>query len=195
MTSAEKILAGIISDAEETSRQKKAEAEEKAKSIIIQAEQEAVALSDDAERDIERQIALIKKTGLSSADLILRDATLSVKRELIEQTLLTAKETVISMPDSEYFAFLCDVAKNSACKGGEMFLSAKDLLRDLTVLKDFLLENDIVLSSNAVDINGGFILKNGDIEINASLDALIHEKHADLVDAVNKILFNRKGEC
>lgn len=194
MTSAEKILAGIISDAEETAQQKKAEANEKAKAIIAQAEQEAKALSEDADKDIERQTALIKKTGLSSADLILRDAALSAKRELIEQTLSEAKGKVLSMPDNEYFAFLCEIAENSACEGGEIFLSEKDLSRDTTVLKNFLSKKNIVLSTNSADINGGFILKNGDIEINASLDALIHEKHADLVDAVNKILFNRKGE-
>ena len=195
MTSAEKILAGIIADAEKTAEQKVAAAKEEASLILDKAKQEAAVLTEETEKDIAEKTALIEKTGASGAALILRDAALSAKRELIEEVIAAARDEILSLPDAEYFGLLCDIAENSACSGGEMLLNAKDMSRDTTVLKNYLSDKGITISTKSADINGGFILKNGDIEINASVDALIHEKHALLVDAVNDILFNRKDEA
>lgn len=195
MTSAEKILAGILADAKATAEQKKAAAKETAQSIIAEAEREAAVLTAETDKEIARQTALIEKTGASGAALILRDASLSAKRELIEETLAEARESILSLPDAEYFELLCAIAESSDCRKGEIYLSAKDISRDTAVLKRYLAENGLTLSAQSADIDGGFILKNGDIEINASLDALIHEKHAELVDNINQILFNREGEA
>ena len=46
------------------------------------------------------------------------------------------------------------------------------------------------LSDTFADINGGFILKYGDIQINGELSALIYEKRDVLTDELNKALFN-----
>jgi V/A-type H+-transporting ATPase subunit E len=40
-----------------------------------------------------------------------------------------------------------------------------------------------------VNIDGGFILKYGNIEINSSFDALFEENEEELVDIVNKMLW------
>ena len=74
-------------------------------------------------------------------------------------------------------------------------LSEKDLSR---VPSDFEDKANVVatkkggtveLSKEAVNIDGGFILKYGNIEINSSIDALFEENEEKLVDIVNSTLF------
>ena len=45
------------------------------------------------------------------------------------------------------------------------------------------------VSKETVNIDGGFILKCGNIEINSSFDALFEENEEELVDIVNKMLW------
>ena len=73
---------------------------------------------------------------------------------------------------------------------GEVYLSVKDKARDTASFKSELEALGFTLSDNFADINGGFILKYGDIQINGELSALIHEKRDVLTDELNKALFN-----
>jgi len=70
-----------------------------------------------------------------------------------------------------------------------MQLSAKDLERDISVLEEKIKKYGFTLSRTPADIKNGFILKSGDIQINASFEALFRENSSMLIDAVNKILF------
>lgn len=69
-------------------------------------------------------------------------------------------------------------------------MSVKDKARDTASFKSELEALGFTLSDNFADINGGFILKYGDIQINGELSALIHEKRDVLTDELNKALFN-----
>ena len=69
-------------------------------------------------------------------------------------------------------------------------MSFKDKVRNITDFKSELSALNLTLSDTFADINGGFILKYGDIQINGELSALIHEKRDMLTDELNKALFN-----
>ena len=47
----------------------------------------------------------------------------------------------------------------------------------------------IDISQDTVDIDGGFILKYGNIEINSSFEALFDENKEELTDIVNNLLW------
>jgi V/A-type H+-transporting ATPase subunit E len=47
----------------------------------------------------------------------------------------------------------------------------------------------LIISENTVTIDGGFILKYGDVEENCSFDALFSSAKEELSDRVNAILF------
>ena len=164
MTSSEKILAVITEEAQSTARE-----------IISAAEKKA---------------ELIKSTGESSAQLILRDAALSKKRELIEKALNSVIVSINNYDDKTYFDRLLRLVKKNAMSGnGEMLLSAGDLSRDKDGFVKSLKEQAITLSDMPADINGGFILKYGDIIINCELSAVMREKRDEITDAVNTALF------
>lgn len=191
MTSSEKILAGIAGEAKTEAEKITAEAEKQAAEITAAAKAEAETDAGKIRADAEKKAELIINSGKSSAGLLKRDTALNCRRGLIEKALNFVADTVNAYGDKDYFDFLLTLIKKEKLNGkGEVYLSVKDKARDIAVFKSELSALDLTLSDTFADINGGFILKYGDIQINGELSALIHEKRDVLTDELNKALFN-----
>lgn len=191
MTSSEKILAGIAGEAKTEAEKITAEAEKQVAEITAAAKAEAETDAEKIRVDAEKKAELIINSGKSSAELLKRDTALNCRRELIEKALITVADTVNAYGDKDYFDFLLTLIKKEKLNGkGEVYLSVKDKARDIAAFKSELSALDLTLSDTFADINGGFILKYGDIQINGELSALIHEKRDVLTDELNKALFN-----
>ena len=191
MTSSEKILAGIAEESKAQAEKITADAEKQAADIIAAAREEAESEAEKIRAEAEKKAELIINSGKSSAELLKRDTALNCRRELIEKALITVADTVNAYGDKDYFDFLLTLIKKEKLNGkGEVYLSVKDKARDTASFKSELEALGFTLSDNFADINGGFILKYGDIQINGELSALIHEKRDVLTDELNKALFN-----
>ncbi len=191
MTSSEKILAGIAGEAKTEAEKITAEAEKQAAEITAAAKAEAETDAGKIRAAAEKKAELIINSGKSSAGLLKRDTALNCRRELIEKALNFVADTVNAYGDKDYFDFLLTLIKKEKLNGkGEVYLSVKDKARDIAAFKSELSALDLTLSDTFADINGGFILKYGDIQINGELSALIHEKRDVLTDELNKALFN-----
>lgn len=191
MTSSEKILAGIAGEAKTEAEKITAEAEKQAAEITAAAKAEAETEAEKIKAEAEKKAELIINSGKSSAELLKRDTALNCRRGLIEKALITVADTVNAYSDKDYFDFLLTLIKKEKLNGkGEVYLSVKDKARDTASFKSELEALGFTLSDNFADINGGFILKYGDIQINGELSALIHEKRDVLTDELNKALFN-----
>ena len=191
MTSSEKILAGIAGEAKTEAEKITAEAEKQAAEITAAAKAEAETDAGKIRATAEKKAELIINSGKSSAELLKRDTALKCRRGLIEKALNFVADTVNAYGDKDYFDFLLTLIKKEKLNGkGEVYLSVKDKARDIAAFKSELSVLDLTLSDTFADINGGFILKYGDIQINGELSALIHEKRDVLTDELNKALFN-----
>ena len=191
MTSSEKILAGIAEESKAQADKINSDAEKQAADIIAAAREEAESEAEKIKAEAEKKAELIINSGKSSAELLKRDTALKCRRGLIEKALITAADTVNAYSDKDYFDFLLTLIKKEKLNGkGEVYLSVKDKARDIAAFKSELSALDLTLSDTFADINGGFILKYGDIQINGELSALIHEKRDVLTDELNKALFN-----
>ena len=191
MTSSEKILAGIAEESKAQADKINSDAEKQAADIIAAAREEAESEAEKIRAEAEKKAELIINSGKSSAELLKRDTALNCRRGLIEKALITVADTVNAYGDKDYFDFLLTLIKKEKLNGkGEVYLSVKDKARDIAAFKSELSALDITLSDTFADINGGFILKYGDIQINGELSALIHEKRDVLTDELNKALFN-----
>ena len=191
MTSSEKILAGIAEESKAQADKINSDAEKQAADIIAAAKAEAETDAEKIRADAEKKAELIINSGKSSAELLKRDTALKCRRELIEKALITVADTVNAYGDKDYFDFLLTLIKKEKLNGkGEVYLSVKDKARDIAAFKSEFSALDLTLSDTFADINGGFILKYGDIQINGELSALIHEKRDVLTDELNKALFN-----
>ena len=191
MTSSEKILAGIAEESKAQADKINSDAEKQAADIIAAAREEAESEAEKIKAEAEKKAELIINSGKSSAELLKRDTALKCRRGLIEKALITVADTVNAYSDKDYFDFLLTLIKKEKLNGkGEVYLSVKDKARDTASFKSELEALGFTLSDNFADINGGFILKYGDIQINGELSALIHEKRDMLTDELNKALFN-----
>ncbi|MGN0450579.1 MAG: V-type ATP synthase subunit E, partial [Acutalibacteraceae bacterium] len=165
-------------------------AEKRADELVSEKAKEAEKEASEITALADKKAALIKSTGESSAQLVLRDAALSKKRELIEKALNSVIVSINNYDDKRYFDCLLRLAKKNAMnKNGEMLLSARDLSRDKDGFVKALKELSITVSDTSADIDGGFILKYGDIIINCELSAVMREKRDEITDAVNTALF------
>ena len=191
MTSSEKILAGIAEEAKAQADKINSDAEKQAAEITAAAKTEAETEAEKIKADAEKKAELIINSGKSSAELLKRDTALNCRRELIEKALVAVADTVNAYGDKDYFDFLLTLIKKEKLNDkGEVYLSVKDKVRNITDFKSELSALNLTLSDTFADINGGFILKYGDIQINGELSALIHEKRDMLTDELNKALFN-----
>ena len=191
MTSSEKIIEGIAEESKTQADKINSDAEKQAAEITAAAKAEAETDAEKIRADAEKKAELIINSGKSSAELLKRDTALNCRRGLIEKALITVADTVNAYSDKDYFDFLLTLIKKEKLNGkGEVYLSVKDKARDTASFKSELEALGFTLSDNFADINGGFILKYGDIQINGELSALIHEKRDVLTDELNKALFN-----
>lgn len=190
MTSSEKILAGITAEAEAAAKEIISKAEKEAEEIITDRVKEAEKQAEEIAAETEKRTALIDSTGDSAAQLVLRDAGLTKKRELIEKALSEVIVSINGYDDKTYFDCLLRLAKKNAMSGkGEMYLSSRDLSRDKGEFVKALESLSVTVSDTPADINGGFILKYGDIIINCELSAVMREKRDEITDKLNTALF------
>ena len=189
MTAAQKILSDIAAAAQLEADKKQEAAKAEAEQILNEARRRAQEIAADAEKAAEERAKIILASAETSAAKQTRDETLAVKREIIDSVLAEIPQRLNALADGEYFEILCRLLKNSGMKSGTLSLSGRDLERDLSVLNAALSETGITLSRVPEKISGGFVLRNGDIEINSSFEAILREKRGALTDEVNKILF------
>ena len=195
MSNENKLFESIINSGKEQAKVITDDAQAKAGEVIKKAEDEAKALSDSIARSTDSKALNMKNSALSSASLITRNANLEAKRNEINKTLYGIKEYILSLDDESYFRILYSMAKDINEKNGTLLLSEKDKSR---LPSDFAAKIkeagiDAEISNESADIDGGFILRCGNIEINCTLDAVIEDKKNELEDYINSLLFSKES--
>ena len=199
MQGIDKICDRIISDA-------KADSE----AVIRQAELEAEAIKSKLAAESDEKAALIlaegtKAAGLraallrGSAEMETRKNLLAAKQELITAAFTKAIERLNSLPAPEKISLLAKLVSSASRTGAEeLILSQKDL-SDIgpAVLEaaNAALAADgktagLRLSSVPRELShGGFMLCDGDIEINGSFDAIVEGLKNELTGEIAVVLF------
>lgn len=183
------------------------EADKEAASIVSAAEAAAQAARDKADKKrqafissadekLSKKLAEENKKTQSQCEQAEKLILLETKQFLIEDILRKAKVKLLIQGKEDYFDTLLKLLEKSVqADKGELMLNEKDMGR---IPSDFEAKANAVatkkggtveLSKNTVDIEGGFILKYGNIEINSSFDAIFDENRDELMDIVNGILW------
>lgn len=174
-------------------------------SILQDARQQAetirAASKTQTDADIEKISAESKRkakeivdSAVSGSELEEKKEILSTKVEIINNVIDQVSETLKNLPDEKYFDALYKLAaKYARPEEGVMVLSQKDLNRLPTdfekKLNSQLKEGSIRVSQEPRDLDSGFVLSYGGIEINCSFEALIKESEDDIKDELSRILF------
>ena len=196
MAGIENITKVIAQEAEAESSSIISAAEKSAEEARAKANGEADQLKLSAKEKLDRKIAAERKKIQSQTEHIEKLKMLETKQNIIDGTLQKAKEKLLGYDDKTYFETLLGLLEKTVqADKGTLLLSETDLGR---IPADFEGQVNAVatkkggmldVSKEPADIDGGFILSYGDIEINSSFDAIFEENKDKLVDIVNSILF------
>lgn len=196
MTGLEKIVEKIGEESLEKCRAKIADAEEEGRRIILEAknkaEKDAAEILLNGKKEAERKNAVSK----ASAETITKTRYLEVKNAVINDIIAAAYEKIENMSDEEYFELLSSLCEKNFEKGEcVMYLSPRDLERAPADFEERL--NSLVYEKGAVrlsktpkEIENGFVLVYGDMEVNCTLRAVFDERLDLLKDVLCKSLFS-----
>lgn len=195
MKGIEKITARIAADAEAANH---AVCEESAKRIAEiraeydkKAQEESAAILRAGEKEAQQMASRIERT----AQLEAKRDLLAVKQEMVSRAFELAKTKFAQMPQAEYVAYLSRQAI-AAFSGGQaqLVLNAADrdaYGRQLEALINPMLKGkgSVSVAQETADIIGGFLLKQGDVEVNCTVDILLELIRGELAAQVAQVLF------
>jgi len=193
MSGLEKIISQIEYESDERCKSIIEDANKKAQSIIENSKAEAERILKENGEQTAKKLDNMQQSAVSSAELAKSKILLKSKLEIIDETLRKSLDEIKALSDEEYFEIIKALIIGNAKEGnGVLRLGAKDCKR---LPKDFIasvnkeLKNAQITLGDEADIDGGFLLIYGDIDINCSFDAIVSSKRDELRDALNKLLF------
>jgi len=199
MSGVDKITMRIRSDAKEESEALLAEARREVEEMLKDYEKEAVKQAEETARRGELQADEHYKRRESVMELEARKKVLEAKQEMLDMAFSRVPDVITSLPDDMYIEFLSRLAARHTRTGMEQILLTKDDLGKYGV-KVLLLANGLLaaegkpaalsLADEAADINGGLILREGDVEVNCTIDTVLHFIREELSGEVADVLFS-----
>lgn len=199
MSGAEKLKEKIITEANEQADQVLNEARRRAEQTMARGEQEAASRKKALLEQARAQAEERRRRALTIAELDARKKILTAKEELIEDTFKQALTRLQSMEPGAYQEIIFPMLLHAVQSGKEeIIVSSQDRKR---FTSEFLAsvnqalsrqgkEGKLTLSKESRKIQGGFILRAGEVEINSSFDSILRMQRDQLEPEVAAVLFN-----
>lgn len=219
MTGLDKIKDKIIAEAQLDAARMIEDAQKKCNEIILRASGDADNIKAELDVAAHREAESLISRAKSGAALEKRNIIAQAKSHAADLAFETAKKEILSLPDEQYTEFLAkllvsalssqlDIEKTNRELYGEesneapvdVLLSQEDIMRAGTKIipaakkmaagkpVSHLLERAGV-SVETAKIEGGMIIRIGDLDINCSVEALIESAKERLEGDVARILF------
>jgi V/A-type H+/Na+-transporting ATPase subunit E len=199
MSNIENLTSKIIKDAEVKAENIINEAKEKEAEIVSKkvdvANRMATSMIESATLESK---SIIDRT-ISKAELEIRNEKLLAKQKVIEKVFEEVEEKLSKMNLDIFQSFVKNSILTLDIDGDEEIIMSvddraklpKDFLTDLNnELENIGKKGNIKFSDQLRDLNGGYILAKGGIEINNSFKSMISSLRDELEYGVNKVLFN-----
>ena len=219
MNGLEKITNRILEDAKASADKIISDANEKAAEIYAAAEKKKQDITNDIFDSAMREGETIINTAKSTLDRNCKAIVMSMKTSMVDKAFEEAKNEILALDSEKYAQLmtqlLCrvlsariDEEKESMRLYGEdispeayeVIMNKKDRdgqgvyivagVRRATVGKiTGTVLDKVTLSNEVANISGGFILRMGRMEINASLEAIIADLKEQLTPEIMELLF------
>lgn len=217
MNSSEKITGRIISVAQSEADSIIAKAKNESATITEEYKKKAAEIAANAESEAEADIESIRSRAVASAEKIRRNVLLDEKNAKIDEAFEKARLKLIGLSDEDYEKMLSIMLVSTVKSqlASEKLSLEQDVDGEITVCEEYsvILSNAdknrvspamikpaaeialasgkrLTLSDEAANIDGGFILICGDIEINCSIGLILSQLRNTLESDVYRILFN-----
>ena len=195
MAGIEKITEEILKKAEEEKSNLLTEAENDARKIHMEAEDETNELTEKIRTKAEEKVKDIQNRMTSSEALKKKQILLKTRQEIISNLLEEAKKSIAGAEPEAYFGIMLKLLKANVQKNeGEIRFSKEDLSRLPKGFEEKVQAiaeeagGKLKLSSVPADIRNGFVLVYGMIEENCSLDAVFNGSKDELTDLIHSML-------
>lgn len=217
MNSSEKITGRIIAVAQSEADEIILAAQKEADAITKEYKNKAAEIAANAESEASADTEIIRSRTVASAQKIKRNLLLEAKNAKINEAFEKSRQRLLGLPDKDYEKMLSIMlvstvkkqieseklsleqdtdGKIVVCKEYSVILSnadrkrvSADMIKDASVLT-LAAGKTLSLSDESADIDGGFILRCGDIEINCSIGLILSQMRDSLEGDVYRILFN-----
>ena len=189
----------IISDATAYAAANENIAVAKAEESIEACKAKADKIISDAEILAQKEADSAVMRAENSQKMSRRNKLLAAKGEVLVKVFEQAKIQICNAEPKAYLNFLLKLFSRTmtACDG-VLMLNQNDLK---SIGNDFYAEAkklferehpdfNLTLSDTAADIDGGFILKNGDIEFNCSVSSVLNDFREKRENDIFKLLFD-----
>ncbi len=190
----ENITKNILDEANSTAEGIIKNAENKSLQIIEEAKKQAEEILSSEEQKSKVDAENLKNRMISSAELQRRKMILSSKQQGIKKGFGAALNKLKEMPEDKYISFLAEQIINIPNCSGTIILNERDKERIgdklVSLVNNKLNGEKLTLSEKTINSIGGFILKNGDIEINSTFEMLLDSIKDELTNNVANVLFD-----
>jgi V/A-type H+/Na+-transporting ATPase subunit E len=199
--SLDKIIERIVQDSLAQTNETLGQAKHKASVILSRARAEATSQVKSRIDKAHREADNLIKQEKSIAQLELRKKMLEAKQEVISEIYKNITEKITSLPDNEYVVFIKKQVLNAVETGKEqMIFSAQESGRIGTKfiqeINQELKRNgkigELTLGSPSKQLNRGFLLQQGPVVLNYSLESILARLREETELKVAEILFKEK---
>ncbi len=199
MTGIEKITGRIEADARAEAAAITAEAN--ARCAEIRAEYEKKAQDTYWERvraGVKECEDRVERMG-RMAEMEAKKSTLSLKQDMVNEAFARAIDQVCDMPQDEYVAAMAKLVAKAAVSGSEaVVFNARDKARcggEIVAAANALLAQGgrqaaLTVSGETREIRAGFVLQQGDVEVNCAVEVLAELSRSDLASQVAAAMFD-----
>ncbi len=194
-TGLDRIIEKILLQSQENCNQILNDASAQVKKIITEARAEANKQSDEIISKAKAEAKKIEAVAKSSAESITRNRYLEIRNAILNDIISAAYLEIEKFSDEDYFAMLKRLCINNVLEGEcEMHLSGYDIGRlpddfEMSINSEIYEKGAVHICDTPADIENGFILHYGDIEINCTLKAVFDENMDRLKDMLSTALF------
>ncbi len=188
----EKITEQILADAKDDARRIFEKGRYDSRELERQAQHQMKIIQAETEERSENDASTLKKRKDSVAQLEGRKLRLGAKQEVISKSFDLALDELSNMEEDAYLNLLEKCMKNTGMKEGQILLNQRDKERAGAKLLARVNQDGahFTLSEEVISAKGGFVLRQGAVEVNSTLETMVNAVREAATPEVVKVLFN-----
>lgn len=193
---AEQVVDKILAEARAEADAIKAESNRRCAEMKAELQKELDAYRSETNRLASEAASDKQSRMLASARMAVRKDILAAKRALLDGVQEEAARRIAAMPDEEYQKLMTALMMKAAETGDEEVVIGKNesritekLIKEVNRQLGPGYRGNLHLARDRADISGGFILRRGQVQINASIEVLIQRAREELEMELTNELF------